>query len=74
MIKMAEWAAKRNGFRLLQYTNIKKLRKERAQELFDLVDETFEELYGTIPLTLKQKDYYISRTCLSPTPSSSRSS
>ena len=61
MIKMGEWAQKRNSFHLVAYTSIKKLREERAQELFDLLDETFAELYGTIPLTQKQKDYYISR-------------
>jgi hypothetical protein len=61
MVKMAEWAAKRNNFRLVRYTSIATLRKERAQELFELLDETFEELYGTIPLTQAQKDYYISR-------------
>jgi hypothetical protein len=61
MIKLAEWAAKRNGFRLLRYTDIKVLRRERGQELFELVDEAFEELYGTIPLTQKQKDYYIAK-------------
>ena len=61
MIRMAEWAAKRNGFRLLHFANIKELQKERAQDIFDLVDEAFEELYGTIPLTQKQKDYYINK-------------
>jgi hypothetical protein len=61
MMKMAEWAAKRNNFRLLKYDNIKTLRAERGQELFDLLDETFDELYGTTPLTQEQKDYYISR-------------
>jgi len=61
MMKMAEWAAKRNNFRLLQYSNIRTLRAERGQELFDLLDETFDELYGTTPLTLEQKNYYISR-------------
>jgi hypothetical protein len=61
MIKLSEWAARRNGFRLLRYTDIKILRRERGQELFELVDEAFEELYGTIPLTQKQKDYYINK-------------
>jgi hypothetical protein len=59
MIKLAEWAAKRNNFRLLKYTNVKKLRQDRGQELFDLLDEAFEDLYGTVPLTQKQKEYYI---------------
>lgn len=61
MMKMADWAARRNNFRLLKYTNIKNLRADRGQELFDLLDETFDELYGTTPLTLEQKNYYISR-------------
>jgi hypothetical protein len=59
--KLADWAAKRNNFRLLKYTNVKKLRRERAQELFDLLDEAFEDLYGTVPLTQKQKEYYIGK-------------
>jgi hypothetical protein len=61
MVKMAEWAAKRNHFRIVHYADVKKLRKERGQELFELLDEAFEELYGTIPLTQKQKDYYIGK-------------
>jgi hypothetical protein len=61
MIKLAEWAAKRNHFRLLKYKKIGVLRRERAKELFDLLDEAFEDLYGTVPLTRKQKEYYISK-------------
>jgi GNAT superfamily N-acetyltransferase len=61
MIKLSEWAARRNGFRLQHFTDIKALRRERGQELFELVDEAFDELYGTIPLTQKQKDYYIGK-------------
>ncbi len=61
MVKMAEWAAKRNHFRLVRYTDVKKLRRERGQQLFELLDEAFEELYGTVPLTQKQKDYYIGK-------------
>jgi hypothetical protein len=59
MVKMADWAAKRNGFRLLRFPNIKEMRRERGQEMFDLLDEAFEDLYGTVPLTQRQKDYYI---------------
>lgn len=61
MAKMAEWTAKRNGFHLIKYSNIKKLQQERALELFELLDETFEELYGTVPLTHAQKEYYIGK-------------
>ena len=61
MVKLAEWAAKRNNFRIQRYTSIKTMRRERGQELFDLLDESFEDLYGTVPLTQAQKEYYISR-------------
>jgi hypothetical protein len=59
MVKLAEWGAKRNHWHLVRFTNIKTLRAEYGQKLFDLLDESFEELYGTVPLTQKQKDYYI---------------
>ena len=61
MVKMAEWAAKRNNFHHVRYTDVKKLRRERGQQLFELLDEAFEELYGTVPLTQRQKDYYIGK-------------
>ncbi len=59
MVKLAEWGAKRNGWHLVRFTDIKKLRAEYGQKLFDMIDESFEELYGTVPLTQKQKEYYI---------------
>jgi hypothetical protein len=37
------------------------LQKERGREVFDLLDEAFAELYGTVPLTQRQKDYYIKK-------------
>jgi len=61
MVKLAEWAAKRNKFRLLKYDNVKRLQRERGQELFDLLDEAFSELYGTVPLSQTQKEYYIKK-------------
>jgi hypothetical protein len=59
MGKLADWAAKRNGISLLRFKNAKTLQKERGQEVFDLLDEAFEDLYGTVPLTQRQKEYYI---------------
>ena len=31
------------------------------QELFDLLDEAYEELYGSVPLTDRQKSYYANK-------------
>jgi len=60
-VKLAEWAQKRNKFRILKYRSIRQAKKERAAELFDVLDEAFEELYGTVPLSRRQKEYYVNK-------------
>jgi hypothetical protein len=61
IVKLAEWGKKRNNFRIVKFTNIRKAKAERAPELFDLLDESFEELYGTVPLTRKQKEWFVNK-------------
>jgi GNAT superfamily N-acetyltransferase len=61
MVRLAEWSAKRNRWSLVKCSSIKELRRNYGQKLFDLLDESYEELYGTVPLTQKQKDYYIGK-------------
>ncbi len=61
LVKLAEWGSKRNKFRLVKFTSIRKAKAERAAELFDLLDESFEELYGTVPLTRKQKEWFVEK-------------
>ncbi len=58
MQRLAEVALKRSRFRIVRYRSAKELRKARAQELFDLLDEAYAELYGSVPLTDRQKNYY----------------
>lgn len=58
MLRLAEFAQKRNKFRIARYRTARELRKARAQQMFDLIDETYRELYGTVPLTDRQKAYY----------------
>ena len=48
--KMSEYLKKRNGYELVTYTDKKVLYKD-AFEAFDVVDEAFSVLYGTVPLT-----------------------
>jgi len=60
LIKTADWVQKRYNYKLLKLKD-KSTIKKRSKELFDLLDEAFEELYGTTPLTEKQKDYYIKK-------------
>jgi hypothetical protein len=58
MQRLAEFALKRNKFRILRYRSAKQLANARAKELFDLLDEAYEELYASTPLTDRQKWYY----------------
>jgi ribosomal protein S18 acetylase RimI-like enzyme len=61
MIRLGEFVLKRNKFRIARYPTLKKLRAARQKELLDLIDESFEELYGTVPLTDRQKEYYANK-------------
>ena len=60
-VKLAEWAQKRNNFRIVKYKTVAQAKKERAAELFDVLDEAFEELYGTVPLSRTQKEYFVNK-------------
>ncbi len=53
--KMSEFLLKRNGYKLVEYTNRKVLIKE-AYEAMKVIDEAFSKLYGTVPLTDKVID------------------
>lgn len=61
MINLSQWALKRNKVHLAAYTSLRQARRERQGELFDLLDEVYEELYGTVPLTERQKQYYANK-------------
>ena len=61
MVRLGEFVLKRNKFRIARYPTLKKLRAARQKELFDLLDECFAELYGSVPLTDRQKEYYANK-------------
>jgi GNAT superfamily N-acetyltransferase len=58
--RMAAIVMKRNKLRLLELRNKKEL-LEHAKELFRLLEDEYKQLYGTVPLTPKQVDAYISQ-------------
>jgi ribosomal protein S18 acetylase RimI-like enzyme len=60
LIRTAELIKKRYGFIVPEYKSVKQY-KQRGRELFKLLEESFEENYGTVPLTIKQVDYYIKK-------------
>jgi hypothetical protein len=47
----------RANFKLLKYDSVAQYKK-RAPELFQLIEETFQDNYGTVPLSEKQVKYY----------------
>lgn len=50
----------KNKFSILNYSSVKQY-KARGNELFALLEESFEENYGTVPLTTDQVAYYIKK-------------
>ena len=48
--KMSEFLQKRNGYKLVEYTDRKVLEND-AFEAFKVIDVSFSKLYGTVPLT-----------------------
>jgi hypothetical protein len=60
LLRIADRIGERGGLRLLKFDNKKQL-MTRAEELFYLLDEAFEEIYGSVPLTEKQVKYYVKK-------------
>jgi GNAT superfamily N-acetyltransferase len=56
--RIADISLRRNRLHLLKARNKRDLLKY-ANELFELLDESYSHLYGTVPLTRKQVDTYI---------------
>ena len=57
--RIAEIVKKKYNLRVLKYTSRKKIKDEYGRELFKLINEAYDKLYGYTPLTPKQIDYYI---------------
>jgi hypothetical protein len=60
LLRLADRIRERSKLRALKF-NSKKDILRRADELFHLLDESFEEIYGSVPLTEKQMRYYIKK-------------
>ena len=59
MARISEIVKKKYGLRVIKYTSRSKIKKEYGRELFKLINESYDQLYGYSPLTEKQIDYYI---------------
>ena len=60
LVRLADRIQERGGLRLLKFASKKEI-LARAEELFHLLDEAFDEIYGAVPLTEKQIHYFIKK-------------
>lgn len=61
LLKIAERLKERSNIRLIKFKNRKELIRDWAEKIFEVVDEAFEDLYGTVPLSKRHVDYYIKK-------------
>ncbi len=59
LLRLSERVRERGGLRVVEFRNKKELVARRGAELFHLLDEAFEEIYGAVPLNERQVQYYI---------------
>jgi hypothetical protein len=55
--RLADRIRERGGIRILQFKKKRQI-MQYAEKVFELLDEAFEEIYGSVPLTRKQIQYY----------------
>lgn len=60
LFTLSERIAKRGNYRLLKFKSKEELKK-RAHDFFDIIDESFDEIYGSVPLTREQVSYYVKK-------------
>ncbi|MCE1205942.1 MAG: hypothetical protein LWX00_00860 [Spirochaetia bacterium] len=59
VLRVNEILAKRSGVRIYEWKNKKELVAKFADDIFELIDEAYADLYGTTPLSRKQVEVYI---------------
>jgi len=60
LLRLGERIKERSGVKVHKFKNKSEVKK-RSVELFYLLDEAFEEIYGSVPLTEKQVNYYVKK-------------
>ena len=58
--RVADRLIERGGFKVRRYDRKKDMMK-RGREVFELFNDAFDGLYGTVPLTERQIEYYLKR-------------
>jgi len=57
--RVQELIAKRTGVRVAEWKNKKEIVEKYADDIFELIDDAYSHLYGTVPLTHAQVEFYI---------------
>lgn len=60
IIRLAETVMKRNNLHIGKAKNVKDFLNKYANQFFDILDETYENIYGTVPFTDGMKKLLIS--------------
>jgi hypothetical protein len=60
LLRLAERIQERGGLRVYQFKSKKDI-MSRVREIFAIIDEAFAEIYGAVPLTVRQVDYFIKK-------------
>jgi GNAT superfamily N-acetyltransferase len=60
LLRLGERIKERSKISIVKFKS-RKHAISRADELFDVLEEAFEEIYGAVPLTRNQVDYYIKK-------------
>ncbi len=60
LLRLAERIKERSSVKVIDFKSKRHL-MSRAEEMFRLLDETFEEIYGSVPLNKKQISYYVKK-------------
>jgi GNAT superfamily N-acetyltransferase len=57
--RIAELVQKRNNLKLKKFTSRKLVKEQYGEALFQLINESYDKLYGYSPLTPRQIKYYV---------------
>ncbi len=57
--RIADIVSRKYGLQIKKYTSRSKIKREYGQAIFELVNEAYSDLYGFVPLTERQIDFYI---------------
>jgi hypothetical protein len=58
LLRLAQRIKERSGLKVFNFKSKKEI-LNRAKEIFELLDEAFEEIYGSVPISNDQIEYYM---------------